>query len=176
MTNETAKHWTDTAKLLIAAMAEDFDWGSEEAEELYFEDSFHSVVKIVPDDFDKPFCEFGSHKTEYTPDSLYRLLWLCRPKSVSFADMYKAPLFSVMPPDESCVVQLYLFKYELALYFYAPRVDITSTFNNHGVISGAPGHNNGWTCTNENVNLFTQLLVKAAESEHEVYGGNNFAV
>lgn len=168
--------WMDTAKLLIASMGEDFDWDSEEAEDLYFPDDFRSVVKIVPEGFDKPLAEFGSKKMEDTPYSLYRLLWLCKPKSVDFSDMYKTQLFCVMPPDESCLVQVYLYKYALALYFYAPKSDLEMTFNNGGVLSGVPGSDNGWRCANENVNLFIDLLVKAAETEHIVYSGNSFEV
>lgn len=176
MTDATQANWTDTAKLLIASMGEDFDWDSGAAEDLDFEADFRSVVKIIPDDLEVEMMEFGSHKTEDTPYSLYRLLWLCKPKKVNFSDMYKTPLFCVMPPDQSCLVQAYLYKYELALYFYAPKSEIALKFNNHGVLSGAPGHDNGWTCTNENVNLFVQLLIKALETEHVVYGGNNFEV
>jgi len=176
MTDTTEKTWMDTAKLLIASMSEDFDWDSEEGEALYFPDDFRSVVKIVPDGFDKPMAEFGSRKMKDTSASLYRLLWLCKPKSVAFDDMYKTQLFCVMPPDESCLVQLYLYKYELGLYFYAPKSDLEMTRNNHGVLSGVPGSDNGWRCTNENANLFIDLLVKAAETEHTVYSGNNFDV
>lgn len=176
MTDTTQKMWTDTAKMLIASLGEDFDWDSEEAETLDFADDFRSVVKIVPEDFDKTLAEFGSHKMEDTAASLYRLLWLCKPKSVAFDDMYKTQLFCIMPPDESCLIQIYLYKYALALYFYAPKSDLQMSFNNHGILSGVPGSNNGWTCTNENVNLFIQLVVTAAETEHMVYGGNDFSV
>ena len=176
MTAATQTNWTDTAKLLIASMGEDFDWDSEEAESLDFEDDFRSVVKIVPDDLEVEMVEFGSYRPTDTAAGLYRLLWLCKPKSVAFDDMYKTTLFCVMPPDQSCLIQVYLFKYALALYFYAPKSEVGSTFNNHGVISGAPGHDNGWTCTNENVNLFVQLLVKTLETTQMVYGGNNFEV
>jgi hypothetical protein len=176
MTDATQRTWTDTAKLLIASMGDDFDWDSEEAEEIDFTDDFRSVVKLVPDGFDRPLAEFGSRKMEDTASSLYRLLWLCEPKSVDFSDMYKTQLFCVMPPDESCLVQVYLYKYALALYFFAPKSDLQMTFNNHGVLSGVPGSNNGWTCTNEAANLFIQLVVTAAETEHMVYGGNSFEV
>lgn len=169
--------WIDIVKNLLAQLklkdAEDESYEGD----FQFREDFKSIIVVTDDDDDlNHLWEYGSYRTEYAPDSLYRLLWLCRPSKVDFSDMYKTTLFEFTPPDKSCLIQVYLFKYELALYFFAKKEDIEQEWNNGGIISGAPGSSNGFRCKNENTNLFTELVTEAVETIFTIYGGNNFEV
>jgi hypothetical protein len=120
----------------------------------------------------------GKIKISDTPRGLYRLLYLVRPKKVDFSDMYKSEMFRFFSKDLRFMVIVYLFKYELSLYFYcrADLVEDKQAGQAIRVIAGAPGSNNGLRCTNEEGRKFFEMVARAAKFKWMVYGGNDFEV
>lgn len=109
-----------------------------------------------------------------TPRSLYRLLYLVKPKAVDFSDMYKSEMFHFFSKDFRFLVQVYLFKYELGLYFYCLPELLEG--KGRGVWAGMPGANNGYLCKDEAGRKFFEMVAKAANYKWMVYGGNDFEV
>lgn len=120
------------------------------------------------------FYSCGSVAVDKTPESLYRLLYLCQPKNVDFSDMYKTRLWSFTSRDERFLVMVHLFKYELGLYFACPKECLTG--KGSGVMGGWPGADNGVGCSDETGLDFFRLVVAMAKREQDVYPGNNFKV
>ena len=132
-------------------------------------------VSIDPEaDKPLPFSAHWERIKATTPDALYRLLYLIRPVSVDFSDMYKSGLFLFRSVDKRFLVSVYLFKYELGLYFYCPKEAMSDKSNI--VIAGMPGSDNGMQCTDPDGIAFFEMVKKAVTQEWMVYGGNNFSV
>lgn len=138
------------------------------------EEYFKQVITLeVPENLELFQC--GSYHPSDTPKCLYRILWLCGPSSVRFDDMYKRTLFMFLSSDKRFGVQVDLYKYELALYFYAPKAMI-DTSGMSWITSGIPGVDNGQTLTDDDGKKFFEIVKLVIESEWCVYGGNNFEV
>jgi hypothetical protein len=118
--------------------------------------------------------ECGSHRASDTTTCLYRALFLFGPKVVDFSDMYKTSLFCIVSPDDRFLVQFYLYKFELGLYFFCDKESLED--DGRMCIAGMPGVNNGLRCTDPAGQLFFEVVKQLVETEHEIYGGNNFSV
>lgn len=117
----------------------------------------------------------GSKRIKDTPKSLYRVLFLFRPSAISFDDMYKTTLLTLVSPDYSLVAEIDLFKYELGVYFQASREHVSGT-RQHAVQGGAPGTDNGIAIQSETAKAWCSFLVELIQREWMVYGGNDFEV
>lgn len=164
----------------VASVNEMLDPGFEyeDYEDRSVDDEFRACIKFIEIDSEnaKKYIACGSVGFEDTPSSLYRLLWLCQPKeAIDFSDMYKQALFSFTSSDERFVVQAYLYKYELGLYFYALR-ELVDTSEASGIIGGWPGADNGLRCTDPDGQAFFKMIEAALNTIFLVYGGNNFEV
>jgi hypothetical protein len=135
------------------------------------------AIHDYPTQGDRPIGVYpcGSERLLTTPASLYRALYLFKPKRVDFSSMYKTTLFSLVSPDYQLLVDVDLWKYELALYFNASREHIDGT-KQPPVTSGLPGHDNGIHFIGERPTLWFGLLGKLLTREWSVYNGNDFCV
>lgn len=159
--------------LVQAMLAEDFDWENHEGDDI--DDEFQKCITFEIDPEAK-FIGCGSVRTEDTAASLYRLLWLCKPKEpIDFSDMYKRRVLLFGSVDRRFYVEAYLYKYELALYFYAPK-ELCDTSGASGLIGGFPGADNGISCTDADGLAFFKMATDVLNTPHLVYGGNNFEV
>ena len=118
--------------------------------------------------------ECGSVRLESTTNSLYRALFLFKPKRVSFTSMYKDTLLVLASPDYNLVASLEFFKYELAIYFSASKENVAGRGSN--IISGLPGAHNGVTYKGEVPAAWFGLLTDLLNHKWMVYGGNDFEV
>lgn len=134
------------------------------------------IIPGFPEDSESEhYIECGSSEVENTPDALYRLLYLVQPKEpLDFSSMYKGFLFGFFSADKRFLVAVHFFKYEIGLYFYAPRETIAG--KGYGVVAGHPGADNGWRLVDEDGKAFFEMIVKAANHTWEVYPGNSFEV
>ncbi len=137
------------------------------------EEIFRGMIKLVDPIPEEKYFNCGSADMEQTPDSLYRLLYLCKPKAVDFSDMYKRLLFAFTSLDERFLVMVELYKYEVGLYFGCVRECLGG--KGTAVVAGWPGADNGWHCSEEGTEFF-RLVTKLARRELDVYPGNNFTV
>lgn len=160
---------------LLKMLQPDYDY--DEHWEKYVEpveEYFKQVITLeVPENLE--LFECGSYRPSDTPKCLYRILWLLGPSGVNFDDMYKCELFMFLSRDKRFAVEVALFKYELGLYFYAPKSAI-DTSQMSFLQAGWPGANNGQTLTDEDGKKFFEIVKLAIEAEWCVYGGNNFEV
>jgi hypothetical protein len=115
----------------------------------------------------------GSVKCE-GPCSLYIAMFLSRPKSVDFSDMYKASLLCWCSPDYRFVASFELFKYEPALYFSASKELVCGQASS--IQAGAPGADNGISSNDPLFLRWCKLLETCLDREWMVYGGNDFKV
>ena len=163
---------------VMSMMGPDFDWHHYWEEDMGegLDEEFRQCITLEFDEEEAKgkYYECGSWRSPDTPRGLYRLLYLCKPKEVDFSDMYKIPLFFIFSKDMKFSVTVYLFKYELGLYFSCPRNVIEG--QGSGIRAGAPGSDNGWHCTDPVGNAFFDMIMKITEFEHTVYSGNNFIV
>lgn len=119
--------------------------------------------------------ECGSYKPAIdTPTALYRLVYLLNPPKVDFSDMYKNSLFMFFSTDGRFGVNVYLYKYELGLYFYAPKELVKDTSG--GLWAGWPGADNDVELLDEEGKLFFEVVKAAIEYKWSVYPGNGFEV
>jgi hypothetical protein len=173
MSIETAT-FIEQVQFVRSMLNEDFDWEAHDYPD--FGDEFRNLIETDLSNLKyEDYISCGSFDPESTTDELYRLLWLVQPKQVDFSDMYKTRLFEFASKDLKCIVTVELFKYELALYYYAlrPLVDASKA---SPVWVGHPSGDNGVKSTDETVNAFLDLVQVAVKSTHLVYGGNNFEV
>ena len=116
----------------------------------------------------------GSIGTQ-TVNALYRLFYLSQPKRVDFSDMYKSEsLFALRSPDWQFVGDVHFYKYELAIYFSATGEYIDG--QQHGIICGVPGIDNGINAKSESLTIWIALLKRCLDRKWMVYGGNDFEV
>lgn len=153
-------------------LSPDYDWEAhwDQAGSKDVGDTFRECVHLVGPDETGDWFQCGSFGFDNTAKVLYRALYLLRPKSVDFTDMYKSELFCFCTPDRRFLCQFYLFKYEAAVYCFAPREAIGG--QGSAIIAGAPGADNGWFCNDETGSLFFDV-VKAA-LEHAGYPGSDW--
>lgn len=116
----------------------------------------------------------GSAPLKDTPKALYRAVFLFSPERLSFKQMYKGNLFTLVSPDYSLVASVEFFKYELAIYFSASKEHVEG--HESGVICGAPGSDNGIRLKDELAQAWFGLITRLLDHEWGVYGGNNFSV
>lgn len=135
----------------------------------------------------------GSYGLTDTPRALYRLLFIfsaqgqrwpageiapqpgSRPWLVDFSDLYKSNgLFGIVSPGDLFVCDPQFYKYELCLSWRAVREHVAG--REHGVICGAPGHDNEVNAATEELKAWQGLLVRMLERSWDVYGGNGFRV
>jgi len=121
---------------------------------------------------------FGKIKVKDTARGLYRLLFLVRPKKVDFSDMYSSEMFHFFSADLRFMVRVYLYKYELGLYFYCRRSLMSNDQDGRAmqIYCGVPGVDNGLRCNDQDGQRFFEMVVRAAKFKWLVYGGNDFEV
>ena len=119
--------------------------------------------------------ECGSYKFQDTPKALYRVLFLTNAKQVDFSNMYKSDsLIALVSPDGQFVADIQFFKYELAAYLSAAKEHIDG--QQHNVVAGAPGSDNGIRAGSPELKLWAKTLKKCLNRSWMVYGGNDFEV
>ncbi len=116
----------------------------------------------------------GSTRLKDTPKSLYRVMFLFAPNRVSFKEMYKGGLLTLVSPDYNLVASVEFYKYELAVYFSASKDHIEG--RQSGVVCGLPGSDNGIKYKGEIAQAWFDLITRLLDREWCVYGGNNFNV
>lgn len=116
----------------------------------------------------------GGCKLKDGGNALYRLLWAFEPTQVDFGYMYKNTLFFVVSKNMSFAIKVSLHKYEPSLYFYTKKKYISGAF--HAVQGSSPSSNNGTSCNNPLGQRLFEYIRKFAETQHEVYSGNDFTV
>ncbi len=116
----------------------------------------------------------GSTRLKDTPKSLYRTLFLFTPERLSFKEMYKGTLLTLVSPDYNLVASVEFYKYELAIYFSASKEHVEG--RGSGVICGLPGSDNGIRFKGEIAQAWFGLITGLLDREWCVYGGNNFDV
>lgn len=160
--------------LIMAMLQDDFDYEAHDYPQIGEE--FRRTISTNVTEAEAKYIECGSCDLEDTPYALYRLLWLVNPSEpIDFSDMYKHEVLAFMSADKRFLVSAYLFKYELALYFYALR-ELVDTSEASAVWAGMPGAYNGTRCTDDDGNAFFEMVRTVLNTEHCVYGGNNFDV
>lgn len=173
--SELTKPFIEQVRFVSSMLDDEFDWEANGYPE--FEEEFQALINLdaIPSENTDRYYECGSYKPSDTTTCLYRILWLAAPKQVDFSDMYKHTLFDFMSADGQCVVRVYLYKYELALYYYAPK-HLMDTSEASPVWGGWAGADNGVRITDPTVQAFIDLVQKSIEYTHMVYGGNDFEV
>lgn len=158
-------------------MSPDYDWEKHYDKNLDgIEDIFRKYfLTILPASNLKGF-ECIGFDIDDTPRALYRALYLGKPESVDFSDMYKTGmLFGFASPCGSFFSIITLFKYEFGVYCYCKnREDISGQL--YGVRGGWPSCDNGVCCNSPNGQLWFDVLKMALNFKHGVYPGNNFEV
>lgn len=167
--DNVTKNFDNLLQLLQPDCDLDYLENGDDAEDLFRE----AITLEAPENPDLFQC--GSYKPSDTTKCLYRLLWLCEPPNVAFNDMYKKRLFSFYSTDKRFAVTVELFKFELGLYFYAPRATI-DTSGMSPFTAGDPDADNGQVLTDEVGKQFFEAVKLAVEHEWCVYGGNDFVV
>ena len=132
----------------------------------------HDYVKQGPRTVGTYPC--GSVSFDDTPKTLYRALFLFKP-DVSFKDMYKSTILTIVSPDYGLVAEFDLFKYEAALYFQASEEHVDGK-RQYAVQGGSPGTDNGIHYKSEVAKEWFLFLKELLSREWMVYGGNDFAV
>lgn len=165
-------NYIESLKLVNDMLDPSFDWDNWDGEDV--DTTWRECAILVPHDEEGDWFSCGSAELTDTPKALYRVLWLMRPKSVDFSDMYKDSLLCIATPDKRFVATFDLFKYMAGVRFYCPKDLIGG--RGTGIIAGAPGADNGWHCTDEVGNLFFNTVKAILEYKHMVYGGNDFEV
>ena len=162
---------------VVEMLSPDFDWEKhwerDKAESV--EDEFRKFVKVVPPDVAGDYHDCGSYKAEDTPKGLYRLLYLLEPEAVDFSSMYRGQLFAFASADERFLVKVFLFEYELGLYFLAPEETIDRS-EAACVPAAWPGADNRIRCTDPVGVDFFDMVRKMVEREYEVYPVGDFKV
>jgi hypothetical protein len=169
---------------LAAMFADNYDWEAHwERDDMgadpddVFRECFKTIEMPIPNDAEdlKGFA-CGSASLDDTPRALYRLLYLAKPASVDFSDMYKSGgLFVLASPDRSFFASVETYKYELGLYFYAKDKSAIGG-EGTGIIGGWPGADNRRHVSDPIGAKFFDVLLKAVNREWDVYSGNNFKV
>jgi hypothetical protein len=167
---------------LLEMFSPAFDWNAfyeqdESGEEESIDDLFLQCCTVgFPggEEESGKYFECGSEKVDDTPNALYRLLYLLKPKHLDFSDMYKGGLFGFFSADKRFLVSIEFFKYELGLYFYCPKEALTG--RGSVVQGGWPGCDNGTSCGDEDGKAFFEMVTRAVHREWDVYSGNNFTV
>lgn len=163
---------------VLEMLKPEYDWDKhyEQRDHDDLEDLFRECAPLgwPEGDEGKKYCGCGSIEVGDTPAALYRLLYLLKPKSMDFSDMYKSHLFGIFSADKRFLVDVYLFKYEIGLYFYCPKEVLGG--KGSFVVGGWPGADNGWNCTDEDGNAFFEMIREAVNYTWQVYPGNNFEV
>jgi hypothetical protein len=119
--------------------------------------------------------ECGSTCFADTSKTLYRLLFLSKPETIDFSDMYKSyTLIELCSPCYEFCVSFQFYKYELAAHFHCAEQHITGKL--HPIICGVPGSNNGVKCKSKLGNLWFSTLKNILEHKRLIYSGNNFSV
>lgn len=174
MSTDITKSTLERIQFVRSMMEEGFDWKGNHYPS--FDEEFRSLInkKVEGVEYEK-YVECGSYRPNDPVSALFRLLWLIEPSGVDFSDMYKTRLFSFMSIDARVIITVELYKYEPALYFYAPKSSVDSS-NTSGVWCGVPGADNGQLLTDETGNAFIEMVKKAVSTPHMIYGGNKFEV
>lgn len=171
----------ETLEQIRTMLQPDFDWGTYwEGDGERVNKLFRQCAKVIPNsELDAWYAEHeqydaGSAEVKDTPKVLYRALWLLGPKGLDFDDMYKNLIFVFATPDNRFSVRVEFYKYEVGLYFCAPKDCIAGS--GRGVVCGFPGVDNGWKCSDELGRLFFEVSAGLLNSEHTIYAGNDFKV
>jgi hypothetical protein len=109
-----------------------------------------------------------------TPKSLYRFLYLWKPKDMDFSDMYKSHL-AMVRIHPNAVVCLCLYKYELAAYLYTtPDAVRKREIKPIEISCGVPGYANESLVEGSEIHKEFQIFRGLLEMKHNVYSGNEF--
>jgi hypothetical protein len=162
---------------VVEMLSPNFDWDKhwERKDSESIEDEFRRCVKLISIDVTGDYHDCGSYKAEDTPRGLYRLLYLLEPEAVDFSRMYRGELFAFVSSDERFLVKVFLFEYELALYFLAPETTIDRS-DAVCVPAAWPGANNRIRCTDPVGVAFFDMIRKTVEHEYDVYPVGDFKV
>lgn len=146
---------------------------------------FNVIVNTVSQNINKryPLTKWKKGLTLYkskafqdTPKSLYRFLYLWEPKKMDFSDMYKSSL-ALIDLNGTAIVSVKLFKYELAAYFYVPITEIIPKPAHFIEIHcGIPECEEAEIIPTSQAPKEIEFFINLLETEHDVYGGNNFKV
>ena len=162
---------------VVEMLSPDFNWDKhwEKDGADSIEDEFRNCVKLAAPPVEGDYHDCGSCKPSDTPKGLYRLLYLLAPKAVDFSSMYRGKLFSFLSTDERFLVKVFLFEYELGLYFLAP--DETIDKNEAVCVPAAwPGADNRIRCTDPVGVAFFEMVKRIVEHEYDVYPIGDFKV
>jgi len=172
------RDWLEKIEQLNKMLHPDFNFADLYEEQWEVEENIIAIVKNLYKQKDiNNCCEFyqcGASSINNTPVSLYRILYLINPTGIDFNDMYKSALFYVISPCSKFLIQFYLFKYELAVYFYCTKEHLCSeTIYFWG---GAPDADNKVSCTSDIGNLWFDTIVQVINRKYNIYPGNDFVV
>lgn len=163
----------ENIQALMATFAPDFNWYDYHGKSQ--EDLFRACITAYPTDIGvKIGCGCGSYEPKDTPSALYRLLYLVQPNNVNFSDMYKTFLFGFQSADRRFTVRIELYKYEIGLYFYAPKEAIKGMPDI--VQGGWPGCDNGISLNDAEGEAWFAMIRAVVEYKWAIYPGNNFEV
>ena len=142
----------------------------------FFNEGVRKRYPIIQDTGGQKLIQAISIAFEDTPKSLYRFLYLWKPKDMDFSDMYKSRLKPIRIHKKG-VVSLHFYKYELAAYLFVTPDQIRQRRAHDIEIScGVPGFENEALIEDSEVYKEFQIFRGLLEMEHDVYGGNNFTV
>jgi hypothetical protein len=162
---------------VVEMLSPDFDWDKhwvkDDAESI--EDKFRKCVKLLPPEVVGDYHDCGSYKGEDTPRGLYRLLYLLEPEAVDFSNMYRGQILAFASADERFMIKVFLFEYELGLYFLAPEETIDKS-EAVCVPAAWPGADNRIRCTDPAGVAFFDMVRKVVEHEYDVYPAGGFKV
>jgi hypothetical protein len=162
---------------VLGMLSPDFEWEKhwEKDDAEGIEAELRKCVELHTPSEGENYHDCGSFKSQDTPKGLYRLFYLLEPRSVDFSNMYRGHLFSFVSADERFLVKVYLYEYELGLYFLAPEDTIDSS-GAACVPSAWPGADNRIRCTDPAGVEFFEMVRQAVQHEYEVYPVGDFIV
>ena len=142
----------------------------------FFREGVRKRYPIIQDTKEQELIQAISTSFEDTPKSLYRFLYLWKPKDIDFSDMYKSGLVKIRIHKKG-VVCLALYKYELSAYLYVTPDQIRPRPQHSIEIScGVPGIENEALIADSEVYKEFQIFRGLLEMKHNVYLGNDFTV
>jgi hypothetical protein len=153
------------------------DWEAEDEARRLAGDLFRVHDFRLEGDLKVRVRECGSAGFEDTPRSLYRLLYIFSAQArekrrsflVDFEDMYKScSLFAIVSPDGHFVADPQFYKYRLCLQCRASKQHVEG--QEHGVLCGVPGHDNGVRMASPLLRDWWALLLRLLNRQWRVYG------
>ena len=146
------------------------------AQYTFFTSGVQKKYPVIHTTGDQEFIQAISHSFEDTPKSLYRFFYLWGPEKVNLSDMYKSRIALIRIHPKG-VIDLELYKYELAMYLYVTEDQIQKRDSHFIEIQcGVPGTENEMLIEHSEVYKDYQIVKGLLEMEHDIYCGNGFRV